>query len=128
MPLLSLERRSGDIDERPESSTAALVGVSQRRTGQRASHPDDHLAALGLRSVADLLAPSSLVIADNHVLLDGQYTRVLALTDLPPLVAAGWLNGVLAEKLAVDLSVHIRPLDSGGAAGALKLKSWRMGG
>ena len=78
MPLLSLERRSGDIDERPESSTAALVGVSQRRTGQRATHPDDHLAALGLRSVADLLAPSSLVIADNHVLLDGQYTRVLA--------------------------------------------------
>src|SRR5712691_5673193 len=128
MPLLSLERRSGDIDDSPESSTAALVAVSQPRTGQRNEHPDDHLAALGLRSMADLLAPSSLVIADNHLVLDGQYTSVLAMTDLPPVVAAGWLHGVLAEKLAVDLSLHIRPLDGAGAASGLKLKSWRLGG
>ena len=40
---------------------------------------DDRLAALGLRSLADLLAPSSLVIGDDHLVLDGEYTRVLAL-------------------------------------------------
>ncbi|HEY1296981.1 MAG TPA: DUF87 domain-containing protein [Chloroflexota bacterium] len=89
---------------------------------------DERLAALGLRSLADLLAPSSLVIADDHLVLDGQYIRVLAVGELPPVVAAGWLSGVLAEKLAVDLSLHLRPLHAGAAASALKLKSWRLGG
>src|SRR5204863_6777809 len=78
--------------------------------------------------LADLLAPTSLVIADDHLVLDGQCIRVLAVGELPPGVAAGWLSGVLAEKLAVDLSLHLRPLHAGAAASALKLKSWRLGG
>ena len=128
MPLLRLERRPANTGDNLESSATALVAVSQQRTPHHVAHPDDHLAALGLRSLADLLAPCSLVIADNHLVLDGQYTRILAIADLPPVVAAGWLNGVLAEKLAVDLSLHIRPLNGAGTASALKLKSWRLGG
>lgn len=128
MPLLSLERRRPECDGTLKPPTDALVGVGQQPSGQRALHPDHLLAALGLRSLADLLAPSSLVISDNHLVLDGQYTRVLAITDLPPVVAIGWLNGVLAEKLAVDVSLHVRPLDRAGAASALKLKSWRLRG
>ena len=72
-------------------------------------------------SLADLLAPPSLVIGEDYLALDGQYVRVLAVADLPPFVAAGWLSGVLAEKLAVDVSLHVRPLDAGAAAGGLKL-------
>ncbi len=64
--------------------------------------------------LADLLAPSSLVIADDQLVIDGEYTRVLAVADLPLVVAAGWLKGVLAEQLAIDLSMHIRPLDGVG--------------
>ena len=128
MPLLSLERRRGESGGPLDRATAGLVAVRQQPTGQRALHPDEQLAALGLRSLADLLAPSSLVISDNYLVLDGQYTRVLAITDLPPVVATGWLDGVLAEKLPVDVSLHMRPLDRAGAASALKLKSWRLGG
>jgi TraG P-loop domain len=138
MPFLRLEPRSERSTDTLDTSVPALVAVSRPRTPGRGvgvgvgvgggENSDDRLAALGLRSLADLLAPSSLVIADDHLMLDGQYTRVLALADLPPVVAAGWLNGVLAEKLAVDLSLHFRPLDAGAAANALKLKSWRLGG
>ena len=128
MPLLRLEWPSAQATPGPVASTAALVGVSQPQAGERTSHPEDHLAALGLRSLADLLAPSSLVIADDHLVLDGQCSRVLAVTDLPPVVSAGWLHGVLADSWAVDLSLHIHPLDRAGVAGALKLKSWRLGG
>jgi hypothetical protein len=89
---------------------AALRGTGY---GQSGVLFDARLAALGLRSLADLLAPPSLVIAEDYLALDGQYVRVLAVADLPPFVAAGWLSGVLAEKLAVDVSLHVRPLDAG---------------
>jgi TraG P-loop domain len=128
MPFLRLERLPHSVDDLAAPAGSALVTLGQPRTAERASSPDDRLAALGLRSLADLLAPSSLVIADDHLVLDGQYTRVLALADLPPVVAAGWLNGVLAERLPVNLSLHLRPLDPGAAARTLKLKSWRLGG
>src|SRR5919197_4834975 len=128
MPLVRLERRPDRAGEHPAPQAGALVAVRQPRAGERALSADDRLAALGLRSLADLLAPASLVIASDHLLLDGEHTRVLAVADLPPVVAAGWLSGVLAEQLPVNLSLHLRPLDSGASASALKLKSWRLGG
>lgn len=127
MGLLRLERQH-EPAHRPGAPVTALVAVGQPRPAARTEGRDGRLAALGLRSLADLLAPASLVIKDDHLVVDGQYTRVLAVADLPPVVAAGWLNGVLADKLPVDLSVHLRALDTGAAARALKLKSWRLGG
>jgi len=128
MALLHLERRPESVDDPVAPPATALVAVGRPRSAQHASSPDDRLAALGLRSLADLLAPSSLVIGDDHLVLDGEYTRVLVVADLPPVVAAGWLNGILAERLPVNLSLHLRPLEPGPAAKALKLKSWRLGG
>jgi hypothetical protein len=104
------------------------VALGRPLAAQPSASPDDRLATLGLRSVADLLAPSSLVVADDHLVLDGQYTRVVVLADLPPVVAAGWLNGLLAERLPINLSLHVRRLDPDAAARALKLKSGRLGG
>ena len=128
MPLLRLERPSEWSTDTAPSEPSALVAVKKPGVTHHADTADERLAAFGLRSLADLLAPSSLVVADDQLLIEGEYTRVLAVADLPPVVAAGWLNGVLAEHLAIDLSMHVRPLDGGAAASALKLKSWRLGG
>ena len=128
MPLLRIERRQVESREPNPSSTRALVAMGRAHNAASVSSRDDRLAALGIRSLADLLAPASLVIGDDQVVLDGQYTRVLAVSDLPPVVAAGWLGGILAEKLAVNVSLHLRPLDPGPESGRLKLKSWRLGG
>ena len=107
MPFLRLERQPQKVHDLAAPPASALVTLGEPQTPERASSPDDRLAALGLRSLADLLAPSSLVVADDHLVLDGQYTRVLALADLPPVVAAGWLNGVLAEHLPVNSLVRL---------------------
>src|SRR6266851_9019013 len=128
MPLLRLERPSERSDEAAPPELAALVAVNRAGVTRHSESADDRLAALGLRSLADLLAPSSLVIGDDHLVLDGEYTRVLVVSDLPPVVAAGWLNGILAERLPVNLSLHLRPLEPGPAAKSLRLKSWRLGG
>jgi hypothetical protein len=65
------------------------------------------------------------VIGEDYRALDGHFLRVLAIAHLPRFVAAA--SGVLAEKLALDVSLHVRPL-AGAAAGALKLKRWKTSG
>ena len=86
------------------------------------------MAALGLRSLADLLAPPSLVIGEDYLALDGQYVRVLAVADLPPFVAAGSSSGVLAEKLAVDVSLHERRSTPGEPPAASRSRAGGLAG
>jgi hypothetical protein len=60
VPLLSLERRRAESDGPLDPATAALVAVRQRPDGQRVLHPDEQLAALGLRSLADVNGQSEV--------------------------------------------------------------------
>jgi hypothetical protein len=124
MSFFRLERSHAAAD----AGVAPLVTGSPRSADQLPGSEHDELASLGLRSLADLLAPPSLVIAEDHLVLDGQYLRVLTLADLPPSVVSGWLNSVLVEQLPVTFSLHVRLLDAGAASHALKLKSWRLTG
>src|SRR5205823_2008378 len=102
MPLLRLEAaRKGSVVLHFDARADPLVAVARPATGTGDSF-DARLAALGLRSLADLLAPPSLVIGEDYLALDGQYVRVLAVADLPPFVAARWRSGALAAKRAVD--------------------------
>jgi hypothetical protein len=73
---------------------------------------DERLLALGGRSLADLVAPSAVQVRPDHLLLDGQYARVLALTAYPRTVTAGWLAPLVESDLPIELSIHVRPLAS----------------
>jgi conjugal transfer ATP-binding protein TraC len=77
-----------------------------------ASGVDEHLLELGTRSLADLVAPAGCEVRADHLRLDGQYARVLAVTAYPRTVAAGWLEALVDGDLPVELSLHVRPLSS----------------
>jgi hypothetical protein len=100
------------------SSTRSATGAStddehesESDNGQTAD-ADLQWLALGARSLADLIAPSSLEIKRDHLLLDTQYARVLAVTAYPRLVSPGWLSAMVESDLPIELSLHIRPLAS----------------
>ena len=57
MPLMRLERGPEKLDDPVAPPATALVAVGRPRMSERTSSSDDRLAALGLRSLADLLAP-----------------------------------------------------------------------
>src|ERR1700738_3785913 len=104
MRLLRLEAaRTGAVELHFDARADPLVAVAPPAT-RPGDSLDARLAALGLRSLADLLAPPSLVIGEDYLALDGQYVRVLAVADLPPFVAAGWVGGVLAGEVGGALS------------------------
>jgi len=80
---------------------------------QGALSPDERLFALGTRSLADLVSPAGADIRRDHIQLDTQYLRVLAVTGYPRTVAAGWLGPLVEElDLPLELSLHVRPLHS----------------
>jgi conjugal transfer ATP-binding protein TraC len=87
---------------------------------------DERLLTLGTRRLADLVAPSSYEIRTDHLRLDGQYVRALAVTAYPRLVTPGWLSILAESDLPIELSVHVRSLASADMVRALSLQVARL--
>ena len=85
----------------------ALRVLSLPRTPRHVARPDDRLVALNLRSLADLCAPSSLVVADKQLVANRQYTRPLAIAHLPPGGRSRMGERRVCREAAVDLSLHV---------------------
>jgi type IV secretory pathway VirB4 component len=93
---------------------ALRIRLRRRRADRAVS--DEQLLALGARSLADLIAPTAFEIRDNHLQLDAQYLRVLAVTGYPRAVAPGWLSPLVEFEQPIDVSLHVRPLETGAMA------------
>jgi conjugal transfer ATP-binding protein TraC len=91
--MLRFQRRKSAGDEMPLSS-------QERRF------------ALGTRKLADLLAPSAVEIARDHVRLEYQYARVLAVVGYPRTVVPGWLTPLLEFEHPLEVSLHVHPLET----------------
>lgn len=66
----------------------------------------------GLRSVVDLIAPSSWEVHRSYLRLDDAYVRSLAIVGVPRSVGLAWLSPLIGFGEPLDLSVHLTPLDS----------------
>jgi len=75
--------------------------------------------ALGERTAADLIAPAAIEESRAQLAIDGQLTRVLALTDYPRHVSPNWLGRLVDFDAPLDLSLHLEPLDSKEAVRSL---------
>ena len=64
--------------------------------------------ARGTRSLADLLAPAAVEVARDHVRLEYQYARVLAVVGYPRTVSPGWNCGT--GRLAASFSTCSRSI------------------
>jgi type IV secretory pathway VirB4 component len=87
---------------RPKADPAALAEV-----------PDPAEALmLGSRTAVDILAPAVVETRRDHLRLDRQYVRTLAVTGLPRTVSPGWLAPLVELDVPADVSMHVTPLDS----------------
>jgi hypothetical protein len=85
-----------------------------------------HLFALGTRSLADLIAPSGCEVRADHLRLDGQYARVLAVTGYPRLVSPSWLSVLVETDLPIEASLHVQPLASAEMVRSLGIQIARL--
>jgi type IV secretory pathway VirB4 component len=100
------------LQRRQPSSRAAQSLTSQERR-----------FALGRRSLADLLAPAAVEVARDHLRLEYQYARVLVVVGYPRSVVPGWLTPLLEFEHAIELSLHVQPLET---ATIVKLLSQKL--
>src|SRR5215471_4600672 len=68
--------------------------------------------ALGRRSLADLLAPAAVEVTRDHLRLEYQYARVLAVTGYPRTVGPGWLAPLIEFEHPIEVSLHVHPLET----------------
>jgi len=61
-------------------------------------------------------------VARDHVRLEHQYVRVLAVTGYPRTVSPGWLNPLLTFAEPLEVSMHLTPLASGPMLSTLSHK------
>jgi hypothetical protein len=102
--------------------------VDRNDDAETAREPEDdvQLFALGRRSLSDLIGPDSFEVRADHIRLDGQYARVLAITGYPRLVTPGWLSLLVETDLPIEVSVHVRPLASADMVRALSVQVARL--
>ena len=94
----------------------------QAPRSRRGPVSDSRGFAQGSRTVADLVAPSAVEVARDHLRLDNQYVRTLVVTGYPRSVRPGWLNQLLNTDLPMELSVHLHPLETSQMLSALSHK------
>jgi type IV secretory pathway VirB4 component len=101
---------------------AKLTRRHRAPKSRRGPESDAWRFAHGSRTVADLIAPSAVEVARDHLHLDSQYVRTLVVTGYPRSVRPGWLNPLLDTDLPMELSVHLSPLETSQMLSALSHK------
>jgi len=99
------------LQRRPQDPTAQPLSAQERRF------------ALGTRSLADLLAPAAVEVARDHLRLEYQYARVLAVVGYPRTVVPGWLTPLVEFEHPIEISLHVQPLET---ASIVKLLSHKL--
>lgn len=90
-----------------------FLKVRRRAPSSRQPSADEERFSNGTRSLADLIAPAAFEVKRDHVRLEYQYARALMVTGYPRTVAPGWLAPLIDFEAPLDISIHIRPLDTG---------------
>lgn len=83
---------------------------------RRRTHPllasTEPCSRTGTRSIADLIAPAAVEVTRDHLRLEQQYVRILAVTGYPRTVSPGWLDPLLLFDEPIEISLHITRLES----------------
>ncbi|PWT75203.1 MAG: hypothetical protein C5B60_05680, partial [Chloroflexi bacterium] len=101
-----------------ELATLYYGALTPERATRHPLPPD--VVAGAVDSLADLLAPASVELTRDHLCLEGEYSRVLALTGYPRRVFNGWLARIIDEDMPLDVSLHIHPRDARAALRTLR--------
>ena len=68
--------------------------------------------AYDFSQLADVIAPSAVVVSPDCLKVDGEYTRTMVVSHLPRIVAPGWLKPLAELDEPMEVSFHLHPLSS----------------
>lgn len=76
----------------------------------------------GLASIKDLIAPSSMEVAYDHVRIEGQYAQTIFVYSYPRYIDTNWLSPLINFDVTMDISQFVYPIDSTKIMKKLRVK------
>lgn len=70
---------------------------------------EDALFEAGVRTLADMIAPTSVEVSKNYLCIDGRYVCYYTLIALPRRLKAGWVEQLTRLKLPMQICFHFSP-------------------
>ncbi len=80
----------------------------------------------GLLSVRDLIAPTSLEVQNDHILLNDRFVRSFFVLTYPQYVETNWLSPIINYDVNLDISMFIYPTDNAQIMRVLRRKVSEM--
>ncbi|MFN8472763.1 MAG: ATP-binding protein [Anaerolineae bacterium] len=99
-----------------------FISLRRSRAAHPGTGPHQERFTLGMRSIADLIAPAAVEMARTHMRLDTQYARTLVVVGYPRSVSPGWLSPLIDFEEPLEISLHAYPLETGQMVTALSHK------
>ena len=107
-------------EEKNKITLSSKVGPSSKRQDYVESDPqatreiiEEELALRrGILSVKDIIAPASMKVEANHLLLGDNYLRTIFVISYPRYISVGWFAPIINLNLTFDISMFFYPVSS----------------
>ncbi|MDD5731455.1 MAG: DUF87 domain-containing protein [Patescibacteria group bacterium] len=81
---------------------------------------------MGLASIRDLIAPSSVQITPNYLVLNDRFVRTLFIFNYPRFIFPNWLSPLINMDMTLDIGMFIYPKENKGVLDTLRKRSGQV--
>ncbi len=115
-------KKGFSLFQKDKSKTSA----EDRSTEQRRLDEAQKLYEAGLASVKDLIAPSSMKIDYDKLMINDVYVRTFVVFSYPRYLETNWLSPLINLEATMDISMFIYPIQSADILRSLQSKVGQM--
>jgi len=76
----------------------------------------------GTITAIDIIAPSSIEVAQNYVRFGERFARSFFIFSFPRYISSGWFTPIINLDIPLDISIFIHPIDTGAVLRQLRKK------
>ncbi|MFA7308988.1 MAG: DUF87 domain-containing protein [Patescibacteria group bacterium] len=110
----------------PEQQAIALAEEKAKKDRETRELEAKKTYEKGLASIRDLIAPSSVQVQPNYLMLNDLYVRTLFIFNYPRYIFPNWLSPIINIDQTIDIGIFIYPIDSRGSLDVLRKRSGQV--
>lgn len=114
-----LAKKKEESDKKKEEERKKFEAVKREEEAKKTYE-------MGLASIRDLIAPSSVQITPNYMILNDVYIRTIFIFNYPRFIFPNWLSPLINIDMTLDIGMFIYPKDNKGVLDTLKKRSGQV--
>ena len=111
-PVEAVQPLTGTVDNPPKGSNGKPDYTKLSPGEKKKLVEAEKLFQQGLSTIRDLIAPSSMEVAFNHILIDGMFAQSFFVYTYPRYIETNWLSPIVNFDVTMDMSQFIYPIES----------------